>query len=82
MQALIVIVIVSMAACYAAWTLMPVALRRWLLAQLRRFTPPAAHALIARLNAEEAGCNSCKGCASDAGAPPSPSIKTIELHRR
>jgi hypothetical protein len=81
MQAVIVAVIVSVAAAYAAWTLMPVALRRWVLAQLRRLMPAAAHALLARLNAEETGCNSCKGCATDAGAP-SPAIKTIELHRR
>jgi len=80
MQALIVYAIVAVAAVYAAWLLMPAALRRRMLAWLGRIVPAGMQPLLARLDAEDTGCSSCKGCASDAKAPVD--ARPIELRRR
>ena len=80
MQALIVYAIVAVAAVYAAWLLMPASMRRRVLAWLRRFAPARAQPLLVRLDAEDTGCSSCKGCAPDTNAPGDARI--IELRRR
>jgi hypothetical protein len=75
MQNLIVFLIVGFAAGYAAWRLMPQALRRWLIGRLR-VVAPSGRAWLARLeaNAEAGDCGSCRGCATG----PSPGDR---LHR-
>ena len=57
MQNLAVLLIVVVAAGYAAWQLMPQTLRRWLIGRLRVVTP-SRRAWLARLekNAESSGC--------------------------
>ena len=83
MQALIAYSIVAAAMFYSAWLLMPQALRRWFVARLRSAAPASQRSWIVRLEsaAEDTGCSTCKGCATDAKAS-SPAIKTVELHRR
>jgi hypothetical protein len=76
-QSIIVALIVTIAACYAVWTLSPLSLRlrlfRWLDARLAASTAPAAAVLRARLvapllqRAAPAG-----GCASCSNAPEPP----------
>lgn len=80
MQTLIVYAIVAVAAVYAAWLLMPASLRRRVLAWLRRTAPSGAQSLLARLDAEDAGCSTCRGCAADAKSTGT--ARTIELRRR
>jgi hypothetical protein len=80
MQALIVYAIVAVAAVYAAWLLMPAPVGRRVLAWLRRFAPAGAQPLLARMDAEDAGCGTFKGCATDAKAPRDARI--IEMRRR
>ncbi|MGE5088136.1 MAG: hypothetical protein ACM3QY_03335 [Candidatus Levyibacteriota bacterium] len=65
MQVLLVFAIVAVAAAYAGWVLMPQGLRRWLAGRLI-LVAPSRRAWLARLasNAENAGCGSCKGCAT------------------
>jgi hypothetical protein len=82
MQALIAYVIVAIAIIYAGWLFMPQAMRRWLIARLIGVAPSSQRAHLARLQSdtESVGCNTCKGCATDARA--SSAVKTIQLHRR
>ena len=81
MQTLIVYIIVTLAALYAAWLFMPQAARRWLVARLVLIAPPSQRARFARLqaDAESAGCSTCKGCETDTKADSS--VKPIRLHR-
>lgn len=83
MQALIAYLIVSAALVYAAWLLMPRALRRRLVAYLKSVVPASRQKWVARLEraSEETGCTTCKACATDEKSP-SPEIKTVEFHRR
>ncbi|HEY5928841.1 MAG TPA: hypothetical protein VIU02_00885 [Burkholderiales bacterium] len=83
MQALITYLIVAAASAYAAWLLMPQALRRWLVANLKSVVPASRQKWIARLEraSEETGCTTCKACATDEKSP-TPGIKTVEFHRR
>jgi hypothetical protein len=83
MQALIAYLIVATALIYAAWLLMPQALRRWLVAGLGSVVPASRQKWIARLQSasEETGCTTCKACATDEKSS-APQIKTVEFHRR
>lgn len=83
MQALIAYSIVAAALVYASWLLMPQVVRRWLLAHIRNIAPASRRNWIVRLEnaAEETGCATCKGCATE-GKAPSPANKTVEFHRR
>jgi hypothetical protein len=82
MQTLIAYFIVAIALAYAAWLFMPQGIRRWLIAHFIALVPPSRRARFARLQtgAESVGCNTCKGCATD--APAASTVKTIRLHRR
>jgi hypothetical protein len=81
MQTLIAYFIVAIAILYAGWLFMPQALRRWLIARFITLVPASQRARLARLQsgAESVGCNTCKGCATD--APAASQVKTIQLHR-
>ena len=72
MQNFLVFLIVSAAAGYAAWQLMPRVMRRWLIG-LMMIIAPSHRAWFARLaaGAENSGCRSCKGCSAgvQASAP-------------
>ncbi|HYJ17544.1 MAG TPA: hypothetical protein VEW72_00075 [Burkholderiales bacterium] len=83
MQALITYLIVATAMVYAAWLLMPQALRRRLVAYLKSVVPASRQKWIARLEraSEETGCTTCKACATDEKSL-APQIKTVEFHRR
>jgi hypothetical protein len=83
MQALIAYSIVAAALAYASWLLMPRFVRRWLLARIRNIAPVSQRSWMARLEsaAEDTGCSTCKGCATDGTAAP-PAIKTVEFHHR
>ena len=78
-DALLAYLIVAAAAAYASWILMPGPLRRRLVVALRRVAPDGAQSLLARMDAAETGCSTCKGCAAPAEAP---ALKTGELKRR
>jgi hypothetical protein len=82
MQAAIVYAVVAAAFLYAAWILMPAALRRWLVATATPLAPRPVRDWLARAQASaaDAGCSSCKACASDAKAA-APGIRTIEFRR-
>ncbi len=83
MQALIAYLIVAIALIYAAWLLMPQALRRWFVASLGAVVPASGQKWIARLESasEETGCTTCKACATDDKSSV-PQVKTVEFHRR
>lgn len=83
MQALVAYSIVAAAMLYSSWLLMPQAMRRWFVARLKSAAPASQRSWIVRLEraAEDTGCSTCKGCASDEKAP-APAIKTVEFHRR
>lgn len=83
MQALIAYLIVAIALLYAGWLLMPQALRRWFVAQLKSIVPGSGQKWVARLESasEETGCTTCKACATDEKSSE-PQIKTVEFHRR
>jgi hypothetical protein len=72
MQHLLVFLIVSVAAGYAAWQLMPRVMRRWLIGRMM-IIAPSHGTWLARMaaGAENSGCRSCKGCSSgrQASAP-------------
>jgi len=72
MQNLLVLLIVSAAAGYAAWQLMPRVMRRWLIGRMM-IIAPSRRAWLVRLatGAENSGCRSCKGCSAglQASAP-------------
>jgi len=82
MQTLIAYFIVAVAIAYAAWLFMPQALRHWVISRFISIVPSSQRARFVRLQsgAESVGCNTCKGCATD--APPASAVKTIQLHRR
>jgi hypothetical protein len=82
MQTLIAYSIVAVAIAYAAWLFMPQALRRWVISRFISIVPSSQRARFARLQsgAESVGCNTCKGCATDAS--PASAVKTIQMHRR
>ena len=82
MQSLLVALIVACAAAYAGWQLMPQTLRRWIVRVVARALPGQSTRL-ARLEAaaEQGGCGSCKGCAADSNAKPTPKQATIMVHR-
>ena len=83
-----VAVIVVVSAGYAAWTLMPAALRRALAAASLRLPLPRAVAGRMQAHAERAGGCGCSGCdrnpaaqlAASAGADVP--LRPITLHRR
>ena len=81
MQTLIVSIIVTLAAIYAAWLFMPQAARRWLVVRLVLIAPASQRARFARLqaDAENLGCSTYKGCETD--AKPASAVKPIHLHR-
>jgi hypothetical protein len=80
-QAFIAYLIVAAALVYAAWLLMPQALRRWFVGCLKVMVPVSRREWITRLEkaGEEAGCTTCKACATD---EKSSAPQTVEFHRR
>ena len=82
MQTFIAYFIVAIALVYSGWLFMPQGARRWLIARLIAVVPSSQRARFARLQSgpESVGCNTCKGCATD--APVASTVKTIQLHRR
>jgi hypothetical protein len=83
MQVAIVYAVVAAAFVYAAWILMPGALRRWLVAAASPPAPQPLRGWLARVQASagEAGCSTCKACPTDAKSAPL-EIKMIEFRRR
>jgi len=81
MQTLIVSLIVTLAAIYAAWLFLPRVARRWLLARLVLVAPPSQRARFARLqaDADSVGCSTCKGCETDTKADSA--VKPMRLRR-
>lgn len=84
MQLAITALIVIVAAAYAAWILMPGALRRHLAGVLARIAPRRLRARLELLEAgaEIPGCSSCKACASETKPARSAGVHVIELRRR
>ena len=82
MQTFIAYFIVTIALVYAGWLFMPQGARRWLIALFIAVVPSSQRARFARLQSgvESVGCNTCKGCETD--APAGTTVKTIQLHRR
>jgi hypothetical protein len=83
----LVAVIVAASASYAAWTLMPAALRRALAAATLRLPLPRALAARMRRHAEGSADGGCSGCArnpdaaaSEVGGPAT--ARPITIHRR
>jgi hypothetical protein len=83
MQGVFVFLIVAAAAGYAAWLFLPQVARRWLIRGLMAVVP-SRRAALARLveNAENAGCSSCKGCATDVSPPVTSGQARIVVHPR
>jgi hypothetical protein len=82
-QTAIVALIVAAAFAYAAWVLMPGALRRRLAGALAPLAPPALRAKLERVESggQAPGCSTCKGCATDE-VPVRGGWKAVELRRR
>lgn len=66
-QPLVVAAVVAVSAVYAAWTLMPAALRRRLAQRLLRIPALARQPVLLRAARPASGCG-CDGC--DAGSAP------------
>jgi hypothetical protein len=83
MQELIAYLIVAAAALYAAWLFMPQAMRHRLIGRMM-ILAPSKQAWLARVEAdgENAGCRTCKGCATDENPAPAPEPAKIKIHRR
>jgi hypothetical protein len=85
-QSLLVALIVLACGAYAAWTLMPSALRRPLARTMLRLSLPEFVARMLRNAAQPAGaCGGCDSCGDSAARPaPSsmPGVKPVTFHRR
>lgn len=81
MQSVVTYLIVAIALVYVVWLFAPVAARRWLIARMARFAPPALRTRLDRAQAKSAGagCSTCQGCETDAKAATT--VKPIRLHR-
>ena len=84
MQLAITALIVILAAAYAAWILMPGALRRPVAGILAPMMPRRVRAKLelVEAGADSAGCTTCKACASETKPARDAGIHTIELRRR
>jgi hypothetical protein len=81
MQLVVVAFVVAACAVYAAWALMPAALRRPLAAALLRLPLPVPLARGLRRAAQGGGACGCEGCdAKPVSAAPGPRV--IRIHRR
>jgi hypothetical protein len=83
MQSLVVALVVAVAFAYAAWILMPGALRRRLAGALAPLAPPGVREKLERVQSgkEAPGCSTCKACATD-DKPARGDWKAVELRRR
>jgi uncharacterized protein DUF6587 len=86
-QWLVVAAVVLASTVYAAWALMPAALRRALAAAALRLPLPAPIAARMRVQAtrvSSCGCAGCDGKGTAPGVAPSPeaAARPIEFHRR
>src|SRR5262249_8601313 len=81
MQILIVSLIVAVAACYAAWQLLPKPWLQWLLGRALKIAP--GHAWLQPLAArvEESGCAGCKACPPEPANGDKKGARPIRFHR-
>jgi len=82
-QHLVVALVVLLCASYAAWTIMPSALRRTVAVLILKIRPPEALARPFRQALRPA--SPCGGCGNCGDTPPKPAAATehkIILHRR
>jgi hypothetical protein len=85
LQTFLVALIVIGCSAYAAWTLMPSALRRSLAARLLKLPLPGSIARVFRKAAQQAGgCGGCDSCGDSTGKPAptaAPAVKPVTFHR-
>ena len=80
LQSLIVGLMVSVALCYAGWTLMPAALRRSLATAMLKWPVPERFAVTLRKAAKGAsgcGCDGCDHAPAKKAAPNAPQPLTF-----
>ncbi len=78
-QSLVVALIVVACTGYAAWTLMPAALRRSVAGVVLKLSLPEVMARpFRRALQTSGGCGGCDSC----GDAKAPSVKTVKFHRR
>jgi hypothetical protein len=86
LQSFLVALIVIGCSTYAAWSLMPSALRRSLAVRLLKIPMPGSIARVFRKAAQQAGgCGGCDSCGDSAGKPvpmAGPAVKPVTFHRR
>ena len=83
LQALIVMMLVSMCSGYALWTLMPSFARRAVAAWLLGFKPPRFLAAPLAMAAAAPGAScACSGCERAAPAAPVGSAQPLRFHSR
>ena len=81
LQSLIVALLVTVCAVYAAWTLMPAAARRAIATSLLKLPLPAALAGRMRQAATvSSGCG-CDGCDHAPAKPARPAPQVVTFHR-
>jgi len=80
-QSLLVALIVAACAMYAAWTLMPGAVRRSLAALVLRLSLPERVARpFRKALATTGGCGGCDSCGDSTAKPTA--VKPVTFHRR
>jgi len=83
MQSLVVALIVMACSLYAAWTLMPSALRRTLALWMLKLALPEWLARPFRRAAGPAGaCGGCDSCGDTASKPAATGAQKVTFHRR
>jgi len=83
MQSLVVALIVLACSAYAAWTLMPSALRRSLALRALKMSLPESLARAFRKAAQPAGaCGGCDNCGDAKDKPVATGVQKITFHRR
>ena len=79
MQALVVALLVSGCALYAAWTLMPAAARRGIATALLKLPLPRPMADFMRRHASSASGCGCDGCDRNGAAAPDAKVEGVAV---
>ena len=82
LQIIVVALIVAACTSYAAWTLMPAALRRWLAMRLLALPLPERFASTMRKHATASSGCACDGCDHGTAKKVPPAVQTIRFQPR
>jgi hypothetical protein len=81
MQILVVSLIVAVAACYAAWQLLPKPWLQWIIGRAMKVAPGQAWLERLAARVEESGCAGCKACPPEPAKQDGKGARPIRFHR-